>query len=136
MADFTLLDDGRPVQMPAAVGPDGVRLAPEAMHSALGWELKPQGLCQGGTCIPVRPEHGLSHADGIDLVALAAVLDRPLAVDLDEHVAALGASAAERGARLKSLEAPGFTLPDVDGRLHSLDDQRGRKVLLLAWASW
>jgi hypothetical protein len=136
MPDFTLLDDGRPVQTSAAVGADGVRLAPEAMRSALGWELKPQGLCQGETCIPVRPEYGLSHADGIDLVALAAVLDRPLALDLGEHVAALGASAAKRGARLKSLEAPGFTLPDVDGRLHSLDDQRGRKVLLLAWASW
>jgi hypothetical protein len=136
MADFTLLDDGRPVQMPAAVGPDGVRVAPETVRVALGWELGPQGLCRGDTCIPVRPEHGLVHAEGIDLVALAAVLDRPLAVDLDEHVAALGASAAERGARLRSLAAPDFTLPDVDGRLHSLDDQRGRKVLLLAWASW
>jgi hypothetical protein len=136
MADFTLLDDGRLVQTRAAVRSDGVRLAPEAVRAALGWELGPQGLCQGETCIPVRPEQGLSRPDGIDLVALAGALDRPLALDLDEHVAALGASAAERGARLRSLEAPDFTLPDVDGHLHNLGDQRGRKVLLLAWASW
>src|SRR5262245_5129464 len=136
MVDFTLLDDGRPVETPALVGPDGVRLAPEAVRVALGCELRPQGLCHGDTCIPVRPEQGLLHSDGIDLAALAAVLERPLAVDLFEHVASLGASAAARGARLQSLQAPDFTLPDVDGRLHSLDGQRGRKVLLLAWASW
>ena len=136
MVDFMLLVDGRPVHTPALVGSDGVRLAPDAVRATLGWELRPQGLCHGDTCIPVRPELGLLHSDGIDLTALAAVLERPLAVDLVEHMASLGASAAARGARLRSLEAPDFTLPDIDGRLHSMDGQRGRKVLLLAWASW
>ncbi len=32
--------------------------------------------------------------------------------------------------------APEFTLPDLDGRVWSLRDFRGRKVFLLAWASW
>jgi peroxiredoxin len=32
--------------------------------------------------------------------------------------------------------APDFTLPDLDGRMHSLSDYRGKKVFLLAWASW
>jgi len=48
----------------------------------------------------------------------------------------LGAPAADRAARLASLEAPDFSLPDLSGRLHSLSDQRGKKTLLIAWASW
>ncbi len=136
MADFTLLDDGRPAVIPAVIGVDAALLTPDAIRAALGWELKPQGLCREGTCIAVRPEHGLERADGIDLAALATLLDRPLALDPGERVGALGASAAERGARLRSLEAPDFALPDVAGRMHTLAEQRGRKVLLLAWASW
>jgi peroxiredoxin Q/BCP len=34
------------------------------------------------------------------------------------------------------VEAPDFTLPDLDGNLHSLSDYRGRKVVLLTWASF
>ena len=133
---FLLLDDGRGAEVAAALAPDGVRLTPDAVRAALGWELKPQGLCRGDACLPVRPAHGLLRDDGIDLAALAALLDRPLALDAGERVAWLGASAVERGARLASLEAPDFTLPDLDGHPHALTDFRGRKVFLLAWASW
>ena len=48
----------------------------------------------------------------------------------------LGEPASARAAALDSLEAPDFTLPDVDGELHSLVDYRGKKVLLATWASW
>ena len=68
--------------------------------------------------------------------ALVAAGDRPLAVDREEGVAYLGVSAAARAAQLASLEAPDFSLPDLDGRRHSLSAYRGRKVLLVAYASW
>ncbi len=71
-----------------------------------------------------------------DLDELAARGDRPLAVDREERVACLGVAAAARGAALASLEAPDFALPDLAGRTHRLSDHRGRKVLLVAWASW
>ncbi|MBI3853814.1 MAG: redoxin domain-containing protein [Verrucomicrobia bacterium] len=32
--------------------------------------------------------------------------------------------------------APDFTLPDLKGKAHSLSDFRGKKVLLITWASW
>ncbi|MGI9659669.1 MAG: peroxiredoxin family protein [Gaiellaceae bacterium] len=32
--------------------------------------------------------------------------------------------------------APDFALPDLDGVEHRLSDFRGRKVILLSWASW
>ena len=30
----------------------------------------------------------------------------------------------------KGMKAPSFTLPDQDGRMHSLEDYRGKKVIL------
>ena len=48
----------------------------------------------------------------------------------------LGTAARERGRALRSLEAPDFALPDLEGRMHALSDHRGRKVLLATWASW
>ena len=32
--------------------------------------------------------------------------------------------------------APNFTLPDLNGKPHTLADFRGKKVLLVTWASW
>jgi hypothetical protein len=61
---------------------------------------------------------------------------RPLAIDRAEAVAYLGVSAADRAAALAALDAPDFTLPDLDGRRHTLSEHRGKKVLLVAYASW
>lgn len=137
MADsrLTLIDDGRGVEIPARFSGDRVRIRPADVSTALGWELKPEGLCQAGVCIPVRDAE-LLDADGVDLAALAQALDRPLALDVDERSAYLGAAAAQRAAQLASLQAPEFTLPDLSGRMHSLSDYRGDKVLLVAYASW
>ncbi|MFC2173311.1 TlpA family protein disulfide reductase [Acidobacteriota bacterium] len=33
-------------------------------------------------------------------------------------------------------EAPAFSLPDVDNKIHNLDDYRGRPVYVTFWASW
>lgn len=133
---FTLLDETRPATVEATAAPDGVRLAPTAVRDALGWELKPQGLCRDATCIPIPPGAALVRDGGVDLSTLADLLGRPLALDADERVACLGAAADERARRLRSLDAPDFTLPDLDGRPHSLSGFRGKKVLLVAWASW
>src|SRR5262245_46397353 len=72
----------------------------------------------------------------VPLAELAARLDRPVAIDLEERAVYLGVSAAERARRLASLEAPDFALPDLDGRRHRLAEHRGKKVFLVAWASW
>jgi hypothetical protein len=74
--------------------------------------------------------------DGVEVATRAQAEGRPMAIDRDERAAYLGVTARERIEALTSLEAPDFTLPDLDGRLHSLRDHRGRKVLLVAYASW
>jgi hypothetical protein len=135
-ANFTLLDETRAVQVPVAISATHVRIAPAALRDALGWELKPQGLCKDDVCVPVKGHAGLVTDDGVDLGSFAAVMRRPLAIDVDERIACLGASAADRAAQMASLNAPNFTLPDWQGKPHSLSDYRGKKVLLVAYASW
>jgi hypothetical protein len=133
---FTLIDEGRLSTTAVTIGDGSVRLRPDRLRSALGYELKPEGLCHGDTCFPVADRTSLANDDGVDLAQCADIVDRPLAIDVAERVAYMGVSAADRSARLASGEAPDFTLPDLDGRLHSLSDYRGRKVLLIAHASW
>ena len=133
---FTILDNGAQSQVDAVVGQDTVWLSFNALKTALGWERKPEGLCQGDVCIPLEDEEDLLSDDGVDLAALAELLTRPLALDPEERVAYLGEAARDQSAHLMSLRAPDFSLPDLDGKLHSLSDQRGRKVLLVAYASW
>jgi hypothetical protein len=73
---------------------------------------------------------------GVDLRAFAGLLGRPLVVDETERAAALGASAREQASLLASGVAPDFSLPDLKGQLHTLSEHRGKKVLLIAYASW
>ena len=61
---------------------------------------------------------------------------RPAHGDAAGEIWVLGASARERADALRSLEAPDFTLPDLDGQAHSLSDLRGSKVFLASWSSW
>ena len=136
MASLVLLDDGTPHEVPGIATRDAAWVDPAALAAATGWTLKPEGLCRDAVCVPVRDRALLVRDGRVHLATFAALLDRPLALDGAEGVAALGASAAERGARLRSLEAPDFTLPDLDGHPHTLAEQRGRKALLLAWAGW
>ena len=133
---FTLIDDGRPTQVNASIEGDTVAVAPEAVSATLGWDVEPEGLCREGLCVPIPSGVGLMSSGGVDLAALATVLDRPLALDVSERVAYLGVSAGERTRALASLDAPDFTLPDLDGHPHSLSEHRGKKILLVAYASW
>ena len=136
MSTFTIIDDGRKIEVDATIAPDGVRIAPSVLRSTLGWELKPEGLCKDAVCIPVTARESLSDNRGVDLESFAAAVGRPLAIEPESRCAVLAEAAADRWDRLATLEAPEFTLPDLHGRPHSLRDYRGKKVLLVAYASW
>ena len=133
---LTLIDGERRHAIGAQLDGGRVQVDAADVEGALGWKLAREGLCRGSVCIPVRDRASLVRDGGLDLEALAALLDRPLALDMEERVAALGERAEDRAAALATLEAPDFTLPDLSGRLHTLSDHRGKKVLLIAYASW
>lgn len=119
---------------------DGERLWIDAgtLEAATGWSLKPEGICRDEVCVPLPPgrEAELVQGRGVDVAAVWRHMGRPIAHDDGAAVWALGERAADRATALRSLEAPDFTLPDVAGRPHSLSDYRGKKVLLVSWASW
>ena len=97
-----------------------------------GWDVKPEGLCKGDVCVPAA---GAYRGDGqLDLRLVAERLRMPLVHDEAHGVWALGPESGGRA--LTSAVAPELTLPDRDGQLFGLSTLRGRKVLLLAWASW
>lgn len=129
---FTLIETGNARTASAEMAAAPLRIPLEV----LDFELKPEGLCRGPLCYPIPGGSDLVTDAGVDLAAFAALSGRPLALDTDAGAAFLGTAAEDRAAALTSLEAPDFTLPDLDGNLHSLSDHRGKKVLLVAYASW
>jgi hypothetical protein len=113
-------------------------LSPLELETATGWSSRPEGLCRWGVCVPIPPgrERELLRGDQVDAAALWRHLGQPLAHSADGSAWVLGTAAADRAASLRSLQAPDFALPDRTGRPHSLAEHRGKKVLLVSWASW
>ena len=113
-----------------------VLLAPDALETATGWDLRPEGLCRGDVCVPRRDGDGLLVDDRVDLAAFAALMQRPLAYDAEAAIAVLADAPGEHAAAFDARVAPAWTLPDLDGIPVSSSDFAGRKKLLVAWASW
>jgi hypothetical protein len=90
-----------------------------------GWELKPEGACRGDVCVPLLDR---------SLPEVARRLGMPLVHDQVNGLWSLGP--AVEPILPAGGEAPDFALPDLAGRVHRLSEQRGRKVLILAWAPW
>jgi len=136
MSTITLIDGERAVEVPARIEGERVLLDPAAVKNVLGWEYHHGQLCSDMLCIPIADESSLMRDGAIELDGLARALDRPLALDVAERAACLGGSARERAEALASQLAPDFTLPDLAGTPHTLSSYRGKKILLVAWASW
>jgi hypothetical protein len=135
MANVTIIsDDVRTVEATTADG--RLLVDPDRLEEAVGWRLKPEGLCQDDTCVPVRDAAALYVGDQLDLSAVAAALSRPAVVDAKAGIAAIALAAERRQGAVDRLQAPTFCLPDLDGAIHSLDEWRGSKKLLVAFASW
>jgi hypothetical protein len=112
---------------------DRLELTPHELYEQTGWEIKPEGACRDEICVPLDGvEQG---PDGtIDVVAFAERMGMPIARDEKHGVSALGPRAG--GPVLTSEKAPPIVLEDFDANPFDLATLRGRKVLLVAWASW
>ena len=111
---------------------DTVEMSPTQLYERTGWELKPEGACQGDRCVPM-PD--LAIKDGkVDVGEFARRLAMPLAYDENHGLWALG---PESGGRvLASANFPEVVLSDFAGNRFDLATLQGRKVLLVAWASY
>lgn len=111
------------------------------LKRATRFEVKPQGVCRDELCFPLpkaRQKEFLRKTPPVtwfNMSAFAALVHQPVARDAALATWYFGLRADQRQT-LSSLQAPDFTLPDINGKEHSLADFRGKKVLLVTWASW
>ncbi len=96
------------------------------------FELKPQGACRADMCIPISKN--LKAGEWFNLTGFARKLRETVVTD--SSVWSFGEIPVLRGNFYNSRVAPGFAAPDRKGRMVHLSDFRGKKVLVLTWASW
>ena len=113
---------------------DGLWMSAADAGKVTGWTLKPEGMCRDERCVPL-PAAAVKGSD-VDVEAFWQRLGGPVIASQDGDAWALGAPADERNAALEELQAPDFTLPDIDGVPRTLSQLRGKKVFLATWASW
>jgi hypothetical protein len=137
-----LYEDAVSVLGPGLPGASDLWLTTAELTQATQFVLKPEGVCREELCVPVpkaRKDEFLKTASKttwFNLSAFARLLKQPAAREQALGVFVFGPRPELQNAYLQSLAAPDFTLPDKDGRPHSLSEFRGRKVLLVTWASW
>ena len=108
---------------------------------ATRFEVKPQGVCREELCFPLPKArqqeflHRRAPVTWFNLTAFAALVHQPVAHDAALSTWYFGLR-SDQQQRLASLRAPDFTLPDMNGKPHSLSGFRGKKVFLITWASW
>jgi hypothetical protein len=112
----------------------------EQLKAATGLELKPEGVCYEDSCYPLPTQQHSNFLRDDDrqfnLSAFARLLGQPIVYDQQHDVWLFGEAGGIRRDTLSSLQAPNFTLPDLEGRFHSLTDYLGKKIFLVSWASW
>lgn len=113
---------------------DRVDLTPAEFEQRTGWDITPDGACKDGVCVPLPPLD--RDADGrVDVRVVAERLGMPMAHDESHDLWAIGPRSGS-GRVIDSARMPGLVLDDFDGNAFDLATLRGRKVVLLAWASW
>ncbi len=108
--------------------------------------LKPQGVCRGELCFPIPKARktaflsvertGRRSTTWFNLSEFARLVNQPEAIDEELAIWYYGPRRSVQNAHTASFVAPDFTLADMKGVQHSLRSFRGKKVLLLTWASW
>ncbi len=108
-------------------------VTPDAFEAATGWAVKPEGACKAELCVPLPGD--VRTDDGLDVLVLADRLGMPVLRDDVHGLVAVGPSTVA-GHALETAVAPDLELPDARGNPFRLSSLLGRKVLLVAWASW
>ena len=141
--DATVLYKERIVQIEETL-PDATDLwvKPEDLTRINDFELKPQGACLDELCIPVLQDRDSdmyvtrSGQGWFNVTELADILQQAHVADYADGIWSFGVMPLERQSFFRGGMAPNFVLPDREGNVVRLTDYRGKKVLLLTWASW
>ena len=133
---WTILIDGKRHDAAVTQVGDQLWIKSNSLPSLLGWTVKDAGVCRHDQCISLAAHPRVASGAQLNLVALAGLLNMPIAVAPAHQALSLTESPEQKSALLTGAGAPEFALLDLSGQMHRLSDYRGRKVLLVVWASW
>ena len=126
----------------ATAKPNDLWITLADLKTATGFVNKPQGVCRDELCFPLPKKRRAEflQAQGkttwFNLTEFARLLKQPVAHDAEQSAWYFGQRPEVQNSYTQNFQAPNFTLPDKNGKLYSLSDFRGKKVLIVTWASW
>ena len=139
----TVLYDDQVIEIQDTLAdPNDLWVMPDDLPRVNRFELKPEGACLDELCVPVLQDRDSemfvtrSGQAWFNVTELARKLEQAYVADHDHRVWSFGEIPITRRTFLRSAMAPDFELPNRDGELVRLSDFRGKKVLILTWASW
>jgi hypothetical protein len=137
----TVLYEGRTIEVEQTLDdPVNLWVTPADLTKINGFVIKPEGACLDEICIPLTEQNQLSVTrlgqQWINLTKLAQVLKQPYASDSASKVWSFAPIPAKHESYLQTAVAPDFELKDRSGKTVRLSDYKGKKVLLMTWASW
>lgn len=142
-APATVLYNDRVVEIQETLAdPNDLWVVPDDLTRINSFVLKPEGVCLDELCIPLRQDRDSemlitrSKERWFNVTELARKLQQAFAVDTEHNVWSFGEIPVTRTRFFESALAPDFSLPDRQGKMVKLSDFRGKKVLIVTWASW
>lgn len=135
-----VVNDGAFDIQKALVDGNHLWVSAEDVKQINGFEPKPEGFCSADICIPIPDtDEWVQVADGevyYCVTRFAEKVDQPIVADAERNTWAFGTVPQTEAAMFSQAIAPDFELSNREGDLVRLSDFRGKKVLLLTWASW
>ena len=142
-AEVTVLYNDQTIVINDALeDPTDLWLSPADLTRVNGFVLKPEGACLEEICIPIKQDQDSklfvrrSGKSWVNITELARKLQQPFVSDSKASAWSFGAIPQVRRPFLESAIAPDFELTDRSGKTVRLSDLRGKKVLIMTWASW
>jgi hypothetical protein len=142
-SEATVLYQDRVIEVARTLAdPNNLWVVPEDLPRVNDFVLKPEGACLADLCVPVRQDRDSERfvrrrrQAWFNVTELARRLQQAYTRDVEHSVWSFGNIPATRSAFLQSAMAPDFALPNREGKLVRLSDFRGKKVLVITWASW
>ncbi len=120
---------------------DALWIRADELKVATGFELKESGACYDplNICIPLLEEgftQTLSDHKWLNISKLSQRLEQACISNDDHTVWSLGLLPEARKAMLTSSIAPDFEIVDINGEIVRLSELKGKKVLIVTWATW
>jgi hypothetical protein len=110
-----------------------LRVSATEFSTLTGWDAKPEGMCRGEVCVPAP---GALDNGVVDVEKAASRLGMPIVHDASHGVWSLGAATATGRTLATAVARFPSTLIDAMGRGFDFASLRGRRIIMIAWASW